>query len=422
MSEDNILFHKLQREIQARKEAEKISEKKMADLYLLNKQLEDALANQKKITHELKIQTSKTEDERHAKSTLQSILESAIEYSIVAINLEGIILVWNKGAQRNYGYKPDEMVKKQNILILHTPEDVQSGRVQELLDHTYHAGNAEGVFVRVRKDNSRFTASVNFSLRRDEMGTPVGYVMISKDVTESKLIEEQLRKSNRELEQFAYVASHDLKAPLRAIERLSSWIEEDNLDKLDEKSKENLALLRSRTKRMSNLIDGILQYSRAGRVDADIFLVDTKELIHEVIDSLNPEKKFSIVCDDNLPVLQAAKIPMSQVFANIISNSIKHHHNKTGIIRVGVEEQARFYKFLISDDGPGIEPEYFDKIFVIFQTLKSRDELEATGIGLSIVKKIVEWQGGVIAVESTVGKGTTFSFTWPKQPLAASQT
>ena len=132
MSEDDVLFRRLQQEIEARHEAEEATAKKMADLYRLNKQLKDALVNQKKITYELEIQTSKTEDERHAKSTLQSILESAIEYSIVAINLQGIILVWNKGAQQNYGYKAEEMIKMQDIRILHTPEDVQSGRVQDL--------------------------------------------------------------------------------------------------------------------------------------------------------------------------------------------------------------------------------------------------------------------------------------------------
>jgi len=426
MSDYDILQRRLEREIQARKEAEDISEKKMSELYCLNQKLETALDTQKKNstalklrTHELEVQISKTEDERHAKSTLQSILASTIEYSIIALNMEGVILVWNEGARRNYGYVAEEVVKKHTIQILHTEEDVRSGRVGEFLLQAYQEGKAEGVFQRVRKDRSQFTDSVNVSLRRNESGYTIGYVIISKNITESKLLEEQLIKSNRELEQFAYITSHDLKAPLRAIERLSSWIEEDNIDKLDEKSKENLALLRQRTSRMANLIDGILQYSRAGRVDLDIHLVDTKEVIQEVIDSINPGKKFTIVYDDPMPVLTAAKIPMMQVFANLISNSIKHHHRQRGTISIHAEDIGNFYKFLVADDGPGIEPVYFEKIFVIFQTLKSRDELEATGIGLSIVKKIVEWQGGEVNVESTLGKGTTFSFTWPKSPLKA---
>jgi PAS domain S-box-containing protein len=422
MMDYEVLFRWLMKEKCARLMAEEISEKKIAELYRVNRQLKNALQQQKKVSNqltartiELEEQMALTEEERNAKSTLQSILQSTIEYSIIALNLQGVIMFWNEGAKHNYGFNAEEMVHRQNIRVLHTPEDVASGRVQEFMDLAYQVGKAEGDFERVRKDNSRFTASVYLNLRRNDIGIPTGYVMVSKDVTESKLMEEQLIKTNQELEQFAYVASHDLKAPLRAIERLSSWIEEDNMDKLDPKSQENLRLLRQRTNRMSNLIDGILQYSRAGRVDLDVHEVDSNELVKEVIDSLNPSKKIKIFYK-NLPVLPAAKVPLSQVFANLISNSIKHHERPTGTIEIGSHDKGRYYEFYVKDNGPGIEKEYFDKIFVIFQTLKSRDELEATGIGLSIVKKIVESQGGKIRVESELGKGSTFFFTWPKFP------
>lgn len=238
----------------------------------------------------------------------------------------------------------------------------------------------------------------------------------TKDVYQLKIIEEELIKTNHELEQFAYIVSHDLKAPLRAIERLSTWIEEDNIDKLDDRSKENLALLRQRVVRMSNLIEGILQYSRAGRVNMDIHLVDCKKLIDEVIDSLNPPKKIKIVVAKNLPIFEAAKIPFSQVFANLICNSIKHRQKDNITINIGCLALDDFYQFFVKDDGPGIEPEYFEKIFVIFQTLKSKDDVEATGIGLTIVKKIVESQGGKVTVNSKLGEGATFFFTWPKHP------
>ncbi len=345
---------------------------------------------------------------------LNNILDSSIEYSIIATNLDGDILVWNEGAHRNYGYDADEMVEKENIRISHTPADIQAGNVKNFFDIALKQEKAEGIFDCIRKDGSRFLCSVVATLRRNHAGSPIGFVLISKDITEQKKLEEQLIKNNKELEQFAYITSHDLKAPLRAIERLASWIEEDNAEKLDKNSKENLALLRQRVNRMANLIAGILQYSRVGRVDLNISSIDTKLLLNEVIDSLDPSKKFTIIVADNLPTLQTDQIILSQVFSNLISNSIKHHHQNKGEIEISVTDEDNFYAFYVKDNGPGIEPEYHEKIFQIFQTLRSRDEFESTGIGLSIVKKIVESQGGKITLNSEKGKGTTFCFTWPK--------
>lgn len=216
------------------------------------------------------------------------------------------------------------------------------------------------MFERVRKDRSRFIAAVTLTLRRDDKGVPVGYVMISKDITEAKRIEDQLLKTNEELEQFAYIASHDLKAPLRAIERLATWLEEDNADKLDDKSKEHLALLRQRTLRLANLIDGILQYSRAGRLDLNVERVNTKEILKDIIENLNPEGRFKIQYPKRLPIFKTAKIPLIQVFSNILGNSFKHHHREKGTIKIEVDTLGAFYLFTIKDDGPGIAPEFFN--------------------------------------------------------------
>ncbi|MGM9454025.1 sensor histidine kinase [Legionella bozemanae] len=369
----------------------------------------------KKSLFDQEVQTIKTEETFYTKSMLQNILDSSVEYSIVGIDLKGKIILWNEGAYRNYGYTAPEMVNKKNIFVLHTREDIKSGAAQEFMNRALEKGNAEEVFERVRKDRSRFIAAVTLTLRRDDKGVPVGYVMISKDITEAKRIEDQLLKTNEELEQFAYIASHDLKAPLRAIERLATWLEEDNADKLDDKSKEHLALLRQRTLRLANLIDGILQYSRAGRLDLNVERVNTKEILKDIIENLNPEGRFKIQYPKRLPIFKTAKIPLIQVFSNILGNSFKHHHREKGTIKIEVDTLGAFYLFTIKDDGPGIAPEFFNKIFVVFQTLKSRDELESTGIGLSIVKKIVESQGGKVMVQSQVGHGTTMSFTWPKQ-------
>lgn len=370
-------------------------------------------AKKRKSVLDLEEQMFKAEA-HYTKSILQSILESAIEYSIVGTDLPGTILLWNEGAHCNYGYQADELIHKKNIRMLHAPEDIESGVVEKFMQEALEEGKAEGIFQRVRKDGSRFTASVTLSIRRDDENNPIGYAMISRDITEAKRIENELIKSNEELEQFAYITSHDLKAPLRAIQRLACWIEEDNKDKLDEKSKENLMLLRKRSIRLAKLIDGILQYSRAGRVDLNIETVDTQEILQDIVDSLNPDGRFKIKYPKNFPIFETAKTPLIQVISNLIGNSIKHHHRKNGTISIDIDTLGSFYLFTVKDDGPGIDPEYFDKIFVVFQTLKSRDELEATGIGLSIVKKIVESQGGKVMVQSHVGHGTTMSFTWPK--------
>lgn len=423
MNEQELLRRRLEREMNARKEAEQISEKKLSELHQINCLLQEALAEQKTIsaeltekTRDLEIQKHITQAERTAKSLLQNILESSIEYSIVAISLEGTILVWNHGAYMNYGYKAEELVGKANMRLLHNPKDIESGAVQAFFDKAYREGEADSIFERVRKDGSHFIASVNMTLRHDENNMPVGYVIISRDVTKQKLLEDQLIKTNRELEQFAYVVSHDLKAPLRAIDNLATWIEEDNADKLTEKSKENLQLLRKRIIRMNNLIDGILQYSKAGEIDLEIQAININELLNEIVDSINPPPSFLIKSQPDLPTLYTSKTALSQVISNLITNAIKHHHQAVGNIEVNVKTSDYFYIFSVKDDGPGIEPEYHEKVFQLFQTLKTKDELESTGIGLSIVKKIVETQGGSIIVESAPETGTTISFSWPKHP------
>ena len=367
-----------------------------------------------KRSRSLEKQTVKTKIEQSSKNLLLNILESSTEYSIVATDLNGVILVWNEGAHRLYGYSMDEMVQKKNARVLFTPEDIQSGKLDKFFEMVLKEGKSESIFERIRKDGSRFFASFVATLRRDDAGKPVGYDMIAKDITKQKILEEQLVKSNQELEQFAYIASHDLKAPLRAIERLASWIEEDSADQLDKKSKANLVLLRQRVNRMSNLISGILQYSRTGHINLQIHSVNTKHLLQGIIDTLNQSKKFNINYADNLPTFDTDDIRLGQVLSNLIDNSIKHHNHETGHIKIGVRDLGSFYEFFVKDDGPGIAPEYHQKIFQIFQTLKSRDEFESTGIGLSIVKKIVESQGGKITVDSAEGTGATFYFTWPK--------
>jgi PAS domain S-box-containing protein len=224
-----------------------------------------------------------------------------------------------------------------------------------------------------------------------------------------------LQKRNEELDQFAYVASHDLKAPLRAIANLSEWLEEDLAEKLPAENQQQLHLLRGRVRRMESLINGLLEYSRIGRIETESSLVNVRSLLREVIESLQPPANFTIEVAPNMPTLLTKRLALQQVFANLIGNAIKHHPRSDGRVNISVQEQEKDYEFTITDDGSGIAPEYHEKIFAIFQTLESRDRKESTGIGLAIVKKIVETEGGQITLESRLNQGSTFRFTWPKQ-------
>lgn len=225
-----------------------------------------------------------------------------------------------------------------------------------------------------------------------------------------------LQDRNQELDQFAYVVSHDLKAPLRAIANLSIWLEEDLGDQVPPENRQQLHLLRSRVHRMEALINGLLEFSRVGRVNCEVETFKVAQLVNEVVDSLAPPASFTIEIASELPVITARRLLLGQVFSNLISNAVKHHDRPMGTITITAQEREQFVEFAVRDDGPGIDPKFHHKIFTIFQTLKARDEQENTGVGLSIVKKIVESEGGSIQVESEVGQGTTFRFTWLKSP------
>ncbi len=218
----------------------------------------------------------------------------------------------------------------------------------------------------------------------------------------------------KELEQFAYVTSHDLKAPLRGIANLATWLEEDLREKLTEATREQLRLMRDRVQRMNALIEGLLEYSRIGQVDSSMTSVDTGELLAEVIDSLSPPDGFFVEVDANMPILYTDRLHLQQVFSNLISNSIKHSKGEQGHAEITVHDRDEYYEFTVADDGPGIAPEYHDKVFMMFQTLAVNDYGSNTGIGLALVKKLVQEHGGSIALESGEGSGATFRFTWPK--------
>jgi signal transduction histidine kinase len=220
-----------------------------------------------------------------------------------------------------------------------------------------------------------------------------------------------LARSNRDLDQFAYVASHDLKAPLRGIANLATWLEEDLGTDLPPTSKKNLELLRGRVHRLEALIDGILAYSRAGRVDKPPSDVDVRKLVREVVDLAAPPAHVQVDIGA-LPRLRTDRTALQQVFMNLLGNAIKHGDPTACRVTVSGEAGDGGWIFHVSDNGPGIAPEYHERIFGLFQTLAPRDRVEGSGIGLAVVQKLVEARGGRAWVESQPGQGARFSFTW----------
>lgn len=231
-----------------------------------------------------------------------------------------------------------------------------------------------------------------------------------------------LARSNEELDQFAYVASHDLKAPLRGIANLAEWIEEDLGDRLAGEAREHMDLLRKRVRRLEAMIDGILQYSRAARVRERAERVDVGALVAEVVDLLAPRPPAEVVVAPSMPVIEAERAPLQRVFINLIGNALKHARRDDVRVEVSAEAEGPLWRFVVRDNGPGIAPEYHDRVWAIFQTLQARDQVEGTGIGLSVVRKIVEAMGGRAGVDSAAGAGASFWFTWPAAPAPVSGT
>lgn len=224
----------------------------------------------------------------------------------------------------------------------------------------------------------------------------------------------ELAAANQELKDFAYIVSHDLKAPLRGIMSVTDWLIKDYSDRLDQEGKEMLQLINGRVRRMSDLIQGVLKYSRIGRVREECSRINLNNVVVEVIDSLSPPAGIQIIVETQLPTVLVEKTRIQQVFQNLIGNAIKYMGKPMGTIRIGHICQDGYWEFYVADTGVGIAPRYFEKVFQIFQTLIPRDQSESTGVGLAIVKKIIEIYGGRIWVTSELGKGSTFFFMLPQ--------
>jgi len=323
----------------------------------------------------------------------------------------------------NHAYAQACGVSPEEALRMHTadltpPEDqpTASACIAEA-DRTGHATYESH---HVRKDGSVFPVEIDVASIRDGDGHVIYRVKSARDITDRLETEREkerqrrdLERSNADLESFAYIASHDLKGPLRAISHLAEWIREDVEATASADTLGHIAVLLARVARLGKLLDALLAYSRVGRDQSDIEQINVEELVRDIVTVAPPQPGFDVVCEAGLPELHTHRTPLRVVLDNLIGNSLKHHDRATGHVTVAMRRADGVAEFRVSDDGPGIASRFHERIFEIFQTLVSRDKTESSGMGLAIAKKMVDVHGGRIWVESAPPeRGASFCFTW----------
>lgn len=348
------------------------------------------------------------EETLRGESKYRRILETAID-PMISINEKGLVQLFNPAAEKEFGYSSVEVIGKNIKMLMPSPYTEEH---DTYLENYMRTGKAKiiGMIREVeglRKNGTVFP--MQLSISELYTGEERSFTGVVRNITETKEL-------IVELEQFAYIASHDLKAPLRAISNLAEWIEEDLGEGLDEETANNFKLLKKRVLRMENLIQGVLQYSRVANTELTRVSCNLRQVLDEVVSSLGVPEEFSIEIESNIENIYADPTQINQVFSNLFSNAIKHHDKSQIKLKVTVQNcQSKndWIEIFVGDDGPGIPMEYGEKIFQVFQTLEPRDKTENTGVGLSIVKKIVDKQGGNIELCNTGSIGTTFRILWP---------
>lgn len=374
--------------------------------------LSKALAEQRRINAEL-----------HEKSARERLLGMAVDTSddaIIIHDLEGRILTWNDAATRLYGYGQDEVGGQRTELII--PPD-RHDEFYDLLEKV-RAGEPVRHFetVRLTKEGERVDVSLSISPVRDETGELIGASKIARDITERKRADaeratrtEELARSNAELEQFAYIAAHDLQEPLRMVASYTELLSQRYKGQLDERADKYIGYAVDGAKRMKLLINDLLAFSRVKSQGQPFADVDMEALLRSVLASLHGviEASGAKVEVKGMPNVMGDEVQLGQVFQNLIGNAIKFHSDRPPKIYVRAKKRDGVWVFSVADNGIGIERKFAERIFQMFQRLHERGRYEGSGIGLAISKKIVERHGGKIWFESSPGLGTTFYFTIP---------
>ncbi len=352
----------------------------------------------------------------------------AAQDAIVAVGPTGSITYCNRAAERVLSYNTYEMMGMPAYLLFTT--DPESDIAYQMTVEWRDTGEGRRVgdtfeLSCLTRSGTMLPAEVSVATARVKGSWHA--IIVIRDITERQERENQrqelmrqLESMNKELRDFAFIVSHDLKAPLRAITSLSTWISQDYGDRLDEDGRQQLELMIQRVRRMNQLIDGVLEYSRVGRIRETPEPIDTGKLVSDVLDLIGPPAHIDIKCETPMPVVVYEPTRLLQLFQNLISNAIKYNDKEQGIIRIGCEtwNETGEYHFYVSDNGPGIAEKDRERVFLIFQTLQARDEVESTGIGLTIVKKIVETCGGRVWIDDAPEGGARFHFTVRMSPDA----
>ncbi len=357
------------------------------------------------------------------------MVTSVFDYAIFILDPSGQVSSWNLGAERLKGYQAGEIIGK-HFSNFYTPEDREAGVPQRVLQTAIDTGHFEGEGWRVRKDGTRFWASVVVTALRDEAGRLYGFSKVTRDMTERKQLldviqqhshELELRvaereQSNAELEAFAYSVSHDLRAPLRAITGFAEALQEDYAATLDDQARDFIREITSAAERMSRLVQDLLDYGRVSRINLPLESVSLRESVDDAIHQLAAGSgKLDVHVPADLHVRAHPQV-LNQVVFNLLSNAYKFHATgATPFIKIWTESRDGMVRLLVQDNGIGIAPEHQERIWQVFERLHDRDTYPGTGIGLAIVKRAVARLNGACGVESEPGKGSTF---WVDVPRA----
>ena len=379
--------------------------------------LRDEVGELARAFDDLKDWLALSDEHRKKLSTqLDAFVTNAVDGFII-INERGIIEKVNPALLDLFGYENDELVGRNVALLM--PEPVRGSHDGFLQTYRRYIGTIRDE-VGKRKDGTVFPIALSVS--ELQLADRHIFSAIIRDMTIVRLAQgeierhaAELERSNKELDQFAYIAAHDLKAPLRVINNASRWLEEDLGDKLTGDDRENMTLLRNRVRRMEKLLDDLLDYSRLGKANDNRYeeIVDGHTMIDDLRLLLPPPSGVNLRFSNAFNTISVCRMPLQQVLLNLISNAIKHHDRDSGLIEIDAAQTEDGLRFSVRDDGPGIPSEFHETIFDLFLTLKPRDQVEGSGMGLALVKKIVKRAGGVITVTSDGERGTEFAFTWP---------
>ena len=340
--------------------------------------------------------------------------------AMLKVNSEGEIKMANQRAASLLGYDIQELERmsvEQLIPIKHRDNHRQHRRSYLSVPETRAMGAGRELTI-LHKDGHEIPVDLGLTPIRvnNQIEVITGIRNLTFEQNASRLLKQralELERSNKDLDEFAYVASHDLKAPLRGINQLAAFIEKDSGHLLTEDSRQDLALIRSRIDRMDYLLDSLLQYSRLGRDESAPEMIDTAALLKQLVDLYIPKERFDVRTVNELPEIYIPRVALSVVLRNILMNAVKHHDCEHGTITISSYMDEQYCHILIADDGPGIADKYRDKIFQMFQTLKPRDEFESSGMGLALVKRTIENHGGKVELIPGEGRGASFKIQIP---------